>query len=90
MPNPRLARLQVTCHILLPSWLGTPLSARLSPHQFHFLLQASSPTQYFWYRNTLDISTDIETPDNFNWIIAACLLVAWYEADANCSAFQII
>jgi solute carrier family 6 amino acid/orphan transporter-like 15/16/17/18/20 len=41
----------------------------------HF--QASSPTQYFWYRETLNVSTDIESPDNFNFVIAGCLLVAW-------------
>ena len=49
------------------------------PSDFSPFLQASSPTQYFWYRNTLDISPDIETPDNFNWVIAICLLVAWYK-----------
>ena len=39
--------------------------------------EISSPTQYFWYRNTLSISPDIEQPDNFNWTIAGCLLAAW-------------
>jgi hypothetical protein len=40
-------------------------------------LQKSSPTQYFWYRNTLEISDNVNNPDNFNWPIAACLLAAW-------------
>lgn len=39
--------------------------------------QISSSTQYFWYRNTLEISDDVNNPDNFNWPIAACLLAAW-------------
>ncbi|XP_060520477.1 sodium-dependent neutral amino acid transporter B(0)AT3 [Cylas formicarius] len=37
----------------------------------------SSPTQYFWYRTTLMISEDINTPDVFNWKIAIALVVAW-------------
>ena len=37
----------------------------------------SSPTQYFWYRKTLDISTNVNDPDNFNFVIAGCLLGAW-------------
>jgi solute carrier family 6 amino acid/orphan transporter-like 15/16/17/18/20 len=39
--------------------------------------EMSSSTQYFWYRNTLEISDDVNNPDNFNWPIAACLLAAW-------------
>lgn len=37
----------------------------------------SSPTQYFWYRETLNISDDIENPNNFNWIICLCLVASW-------------
>ncbi|XP_050695568.1 sodium-dependent neutral amino acid transporter B(0)AT3-like isoform X2 [Eriocheir sinensis] len=37
----------------------------------------SSPTEYFWYRETLEISPDINHPERFNWKIAICLLVAW-------------
>ncbi|RXG60620.1 Sodium-dependent neutral amino acid transporter B(0)AT3, partial [Armadillidium vulgare] len=37
----------------------------------------SSPTEYFWYRETLDISPDVSHPERFNWKIALCLLVAW-------------
>lgn len=39
--------------------------------------QKSSPTEYFWYRETLEISPDINHPERFNWKIAICLLVAW-------------
>ncbi|KOC64513.1 Sodium-dependent neutral amino acid transporter B(0)AT2 [Habropoda laboriosa] len=37
----------------------------------------SSPTQYFWYRTTLMISEDINTPEVFNWKIALALVIAW-------------
>ncbi|KAJ9595050.1 hypothetical protein L9F63_013647, partial [Diploptera punctata] len=37
----------------------------------------STPTQYFWYRTTLMISDDINTPEVFNWKIALALVVAW-------------
>ncbi|XP_065204180.1 sodium-dependent neutral amino acid transporter B(0)AT3 isoform X2 [Planococcus citri] len=37
----------------------------------------STPTQYFWYRTTLMISEDINTPKDFNWKIAVALVVAW-------------
>nr|XP_023021528.1 sodium-dependent neutral amino acid transporter B(0)AT3 [Leptinotarsa decemlineata] len=39
--------------------------------------EASSPTQFFWYRTTLMISEDINTPQSFNWKIAIALFVAW-------------
>ena len=43
----------------------------------HFDFQMSSPTQYFWYRETLDISTDINTPQSFNLQIGGALFAAW-------------
>lgn len=46
-------------------------------HNLLFYPQASSPTQYFWYRKTLDVSTDIETADNFNLQIGGTLLISW-------------
>ncbi|KAG5899379.1 hypothetical protein JTB14_036868 [Gonioctena quinquepunctata] len=39
--------------------------------------EVSSPTRYFWYRTTLMISEDINTPETFNWKIGLALLVAW-------------
>lgn len=38
---------------------------------------ASTPTQYFWYRTTLMVSEDIDTPQAFNWKIAFALVIAW-------------
>ncbi|XP_023939341.1 sodium-dependent neutral amino acid transporter B(0)AT3 [Bicyclus anynana] len=37
----------------------------------------SSPTQYFWYRTTLQISEDINYPETFNYKIALALVIAW-------------
>lgn len=37
----------------------------------------SSPTQYFWYRVTLDVSPNVDTAQQFNWRIALCLFIAW-------------
>uniref|UniRef100_A0A336MET3 CSON014532 protein n=1 Tax=Culicoides sonorensis TaxID=179676 RepID=A0A336MET3_CULSO len=37
----------------------------------------SSETAYFWYRETLDASANIEEPGGFKWWIVICLLVAW-------------
>ncbi|GBP08720.1 Sodium-dependent neutral amino acid transporter B(0)AT3 [Eumeta japonica] len=37
----------------------------------------SGPTQYFWYRTTLQISEDINHPQSFNYKIALALVVAW-------------
>ncbi|XP_040568895.1 sodium-dependent neutral amino acid transporter B(0)AT3 [Lepeophtheirus salmonis] len=39
--------------------------------------ELSSPTQYFWYRNTLDIAEHIEDQSSINWKITACLLSSW-------------
>lgn len=41
------------------------------------MLQLSSPTQYFWYRTTLQISEDINYPETFNYKIALALVIAW-------------
>eukprot|EP00095_Tigriopus_kingsejongensis_P004581 maker-scaffold462_size163801-snap-gene-0.43 protein:Tk04581 transcript:maker-scaffold462_size163801-snap-gene-0.43-mRNA-1 annotation:"hypothetical protein DAPPUDRAFT_314911" len=41
------------------------------------LCWASSATQYFWYRETLNASPDIETLGSFNFVTFGCLLVAW-------------
>ncbi|XP_038223563.1 sodium-dependent neutral amino acid transporter B(0)AT3 [Zerene cesonia] len=37
----------------------------------------SSPTQYFWYRTTLQVSEDINYPETFNYKIALALIIAW-------------
>ncbi len=37
----------------------------------------SSETQYFWYRETLDISSALEDFDGIRWWILISLLICW-------------
>ena len=37
----------------------------------------SSETQYFWYRETLDITSSISDPDGIRWWMFLCLLASW-------------
>ncbi|XP_060579195.1 sodium-dependent neutral amino acid transporter B(0)AT3-like [Ruditapes philippinarum] len=39
--------------------------------------QISSPTTYFWYRETLNIAGDVADGGSMNWWIVVSLLVAW-------------
>ena len=37
----------------------------------------SGPTSYFWYRQALDVSPNMETPDGIKWKMLLCLIFAW-------------
>ena len=37
----------------------------------------TTPTEYFWYRTTLQISTSIEDSGGINWKLCACLVGTW-------------
>ena len=37
----------------------------------------SGPTSYFWYRQALDVSPNIETSDGIKWKMLLCLIFAW-------------
>nr|XP_045582928.1 sodium-dependent neutral amino acid transporter B(0)AT3-like [Procambarus clarkii] len=39
--------------------------------------ERAGPTQYFWYRDTLDITDDLSQIGDFNWKIAGCMAIAW-------------
>ncbi|KAJ7322583.1 hypothetical protein JRQ81_018870 [Phrynocephalus forsythii] len=39
--------------------------------------EKATPTQYFWYRKTLNISPSIEESGSIQWEQAACLILAW-------------
>ncbi|XP_035853699.1 sodium-dependent neutral amino acid transporter B(0)AT2-like [Sander lucioperca] len=39
--------------------------------------EKSSPTSYFWYRKTLDITDSIDETGSFNPYMVCCLLAAW-------------
>ena len=39
--------------------------------------EKSSETQFFWYRQTLDISSSIDEPESIKWWMFLCLLGSW-------------
>lgn len=39
--------------------------------------QLAGPFEYFWYRETLDITASVSDWSHFNWPVAFCLLLAW-------------
>ncbi|KAG9345130.1 hypothetical protein JZ751_009673, partial [Albula glossodonta] len=39
--------------------------------------EESTPVNYFWYRQTLNISPDIETSGSLQWWLVLCLATAW-------------
>lgn len=39
--------------------------------------EKSSPVNYFWYRETLNITSDIETSGSLEWWLVLCLASAW-------------
>ncbi|KAK9533118.1 hypothetical protein VZT92_009429 [Zoarces viviparus] len=38
----------------------------------------STPSNYFWYRETLNITPDIETSGSLHWWLVICLASAWF------------
>lgn len=38
----------------------------------------SSPTQYYWYRSTLQSSPSVDAPEEFNYQVAIGLFTAWF------------
>ena len=41
------------------------------------IFQLSSPTTYFWYRETLDIAPNVDAGGEVNWWVVVSLIVAW-------------
>lgn len=39
--------------------------------------EKSTPVNYFWYRNTLNITPDIEISGSLQWWLVLCLATAW-------------
>lgn len=39
--------------------------------------EKSTPVNYFWYRETLNITPDIETNGSLQWWMVVCLASAW-------------
>ena len=65
--------------------LATSIGANVSNTQISLVsttealteCEKSSETQYFWYRQTLDISSSIEEPESVRWWMFLCLLGSW-------------
>lgn len=68
---------RTSCSTIIYIWFWLIITSTTIIIFIYFLFQASSPTQYFWYRTTLQISEDINYPENFNYKIALSLIVAW-------------
>lgn len=43
----------------------------------HFYFKDSSPTQYYWYRQTLMSSPSVNDPEQFNFPVGLALVIAW-------------
>jgi len=57
-------------------WSACPVENETSVENYREC-QLAGPTAYFWYRETLDISTDVESPEKINWVIGICLVSSW-------------
>ncbi|XP_042331391.1 sodium- and chloride-dependent transporter XTRP3 [Sceloporus undulatus] len=56
-------------------WATCPLN--INNTHYDEECEKATPTQYFWYRKTLNISPSIEESGSIQWEQAACLILAW-------------
>ncbi|KAJ6661954.1 hypothetical protein lerEdw1_012801 [Lerista edwardsae] len=56
-------------------WANCPLNSNHTGYVDE--CEQASPTQYFWYRKTLNISPSIEESGSIQWEQAVCLILAW-------------
>uniref|UniRef100_G3P3S3 Transporter n=1 Tax=Gasterosteus aculeatus aculeatus TaxID=481459 RepID=G3P3S3_GASAC len=56
-------------------WSQCPPSDNLTGYNAECV--KSTPANYFWYRETLNISTDIGTSGSLQWWLVVCLASAW-------------
>ncbi|KAM6974334.1 inactive sodium-dependent neutral amino acid transporter B(0)AT3 [Tautogolabrus adspersus] len=56
-------------------WSQCPLNDNQTDYNLE--CQRSSPVSYFWYRETLNITPDIETSGSPQWWLVICLASAW-------------
>ncbi|KAM8966561.1 sodium- and chloride-dependent transporter XTRP3 [Pelodytes ibericus] len=57
-------------------WSSCPLNVNMSAYVEE--CENSSPTQYFWYRETINISSSISDNGTIQWEQAVCLILAWF------------
>ncbi|KAM4706342.1 sodium- and chloride-dependent transporter XTRP3 isoform 2-T2 [Rhinophrynus dorsalis] len=58
-------------------WSKCPLNSNLSAYVEE--CEKCSPTEYFWYRETINISSSISDNGNVQWEQAVCLVLAWFS-----------
>ncbi|XP_040565853.1 sodium-dependent neutral amino acid transporter B(0)AT3 [Lepeophtheirus salmonis] len=58
------------------TWASCPMDP-LFPNTTVRECEISSETQYFWYRNTLDITPSIEINGGIRWWMLICLIISW-------------
>ncbi|XP_068431327.1 sodium-dependent neutral amino acid transporter B(0)AT3-like [Clinocottus analis] len=56
-------------------WSQCPLNDNLTGYNVECV--KSTPSNYFWYRETLDITSDIEINGSVKWWLVVCLASAW-------------
>ncbi|KAE8597365.1 hypothetical protein XENTR_v10016440 [Xenopus tropicalis] len=57
-------------------WSNCPVNSNLSAYNEE--CERSSPTQYFWYRETMNISPSILQSGEIQWELAVCLILSWF------------
>ncbi|XP_068431083.1 sodium-dependent neutral amino acid transporter B(0)AT3-like [Clinocottus analis] len=56
-------------------WSQCPLNDNLTGYNAECV--KSTPANYFWYRDTLNVTPDIETSGSLQWWMVLCLASAW-------------
>ncbi|KAK9533117.1 hypothetical protein VZT92_009428 [Zoarces viviparus] len=57
-------------------WSQCPLNDNLTGYNVECV--KSTPSNYFWYRETLNVTPDIETSGSLHWWLVICLASAWF------------
>ncbi|XP_029445321.1 sodium- and chloride-dependent transporter XTRP3 [Rhinatrema bivittatum] len=57
-------------------WSSCPMNVNFTGYVEE--CEKSSPTQYFWYRETINISPSISENGRIQWEQAVCLILAWF------------
>ncbi|XP_053323298.1 sodium- and chloride-dependent transporter XTRP3A-like isoform X2 [Spea bombifrons] len=57
-------------------WSTCPLNSNMTAYIEE--CEKSSPTQYFWYRGTINISSSISESGTIQWEQVVCLILAWF------------
>uniref|UniRef100_A0AAQ5YFR9 Transporter n=1 Tax=Amphiprion ocellaris TaxID=80972 RepID=A0AAQ5YFR9_AMPOC len=57
-------------------WSSCPLNVNRTGYNVE--CEKSTPVDYFWYRETLNITDDIEISGSLQWWMVLCLVSAWF------------